>query len=169
MSFIDGIGSNNQSLGFGSPYINSLAKKQKEQIVIPFKAASPEQAEKNYDQKVNKQQKIEQLKQMGFSASDLEFMFTIDDWGEVHVNPSKMTVTVGDLNDDRYEVTYDRETLNVKKQTQYIGKKKFVDEFKNGERIYIEYEKNDKGQYVKKHYERTPEDDYTKILESHNY
>ena len=137
-------------------------------IIIPFKPVPQSQAEELYDKKVNKQQKIEQLVSMGFKKEDLEFLLTMNDWGEVHVNPSKRTVTIGDLNGDRTETVYNSKGQPVKNINYYKNKKQ-VEEFINGYRIFTEYEKNDKGQYVKKYSEKSPEDDYTNIVEQHRY
>ena len=138
------------------------------EIIIPFKPVPRSQAKALYDKKVNKQEKIQQLKEIGISQSEIDFMLTMDDWGEIHVNPSKRTVIIGDLNGNRVENTYNSKGQSVK-QVNYYGKKKQVEEFKNGYRIFTEYEMNDKGQYVKKYYEKSPEDNFENIIEKHSY
>ena len=137
-------------------------------IIIPFKPVPQSQGEELYDKKVGKQEKIEQLKQMGLSKDEIDFLQTLNDWGEIHVNPSKRTVIIGDLNGDRAEYIYNSKGKTVK-QVNYYGKKKQVEEFKNGFRIFTEYEMNDKGQYVKKYYEKSPEDNFENIIEKHSY
>ena len=137
-------------------------------IIVPFKPVPQSQAEALYDQKVNKQEKVQQLREMGFPQEELNFLLTMNDWGEIHVNPSKKTIIIGDLNGNRTETTYNSKWQPVK-TVQYYENKKFVEEYKNGFRYFTEYQKNEKGQYIKKHYEKNPEDNPTKILEQQNY
>ena len=137
-------------------------------IIIPFKPVPQSQSEQLYDKKVNKEQKVAQLLSMGLKKEDLEFLLTMNDWGEIHVNPSKRTLIIGDLNGDRTETVYNSQGLPVKNINYYKNQMQ-VEEFKNGYRIFTEYERNAQGRFVKKYYEKSPEDDPTNIVEQHRY
>ena len=46
-------------------------------IIVPFKPVPQSQAEALYDQKVNKQEKVQQLREMGFPQEELNFLLTM--------------------------------------------------------------------------------------------
>ena len=180
MPFTQPVNGNMPLFGFDSsafqPKGGTPALTDDKKIVIPFKPMAKEDADviekqraADYEKNMNKL--YAQAEKAGVPKEVTQMLLAKAyehnlPMANIKINKNNHSISI-DMGNKNLKLQYNNNLL--RKRTVITKDKKYVEEFKDGNRIFTEYSKDISGNFVKKYYEKSTETDYKNLTERHIY